>query len=642
MRVRGDQIRMMAMLEGPTGDAARQMLQMAAEAENYNSEENVRARERDKIAQDFNASVRDMQANLQQLAIPFLNLINGVNWTFFIDILNGFVNVLQLVLTPLTLFGKILGDTGLGLVAGGLLAVVSVISIAKAGFTALAGVTGKLIAAMTAGTKALSADRLKQGLGIGQKPTLDPAKMEQIREMRKQGMSPLQIQGKINEAKVGPQLNTGYENVKKFSGAIAGATLALGGSALAIWGEARLREDANDTFGQLLVTVGTVSQYVGVFGGLILQFAPYIATAITSMKAYIVAKGGAIAAIKAFALTTKVAGAGFLKTLAVYGGALIAGLKASLAVLAPVLLPIALALTKFMLVVGAVVLVGAALYGAFKLLWEGVKLVGSGLMLVWEGIKTAAGWISSGISKLWDIITSPFTALWDWFKNSFIGKMLGLSDKAEDKKQSKSSAKTEVEKTPQEREREEAARSGRMGLKAQHEQFAKDAKSGTGYKEENGKQSRGNAGWNDTSKVNKNPDGSPMTVDQINTAKQNLREGNRTTQARAVSDATGMGDDREYKRVDTGSLRQGPQGIFVRPADERVVGGGRDLVRTQAAAVDAQAAKDAEDKSTRAKQTQLLEELNSVNQAQLGVQSRSAGIQDNSNRYLRQQAQGLQ
>jgi len=113
VEVRGEQLRMLASFEGAAGDGARQLLALAKEAKFYNSEEGAKRREEDKTALEFNKSIRELQANLQKLAIPFLALVNTIDWSAFISLLSAFADIVKIVLSPLTGLGELLGAKNL-------------------------------------------------------------------------------------------------------------------------------------------------------------------------------------------------------------------------------------------------------------------------------------------------------------------------------------------------------------------------------------------------------------------------------------------------------------------------------------------------------------------------------------------------
>ena len=151
VEVRGEQLRMLASFEGAAGEGARQLLALAKEAKFYSSEDGAKRREEDKTAQQFNKSIRELQANLQKLAIPFLALINTIDWSAFINVLSAFADIISIPLKALTGLGELLGAKNLaGTVLGGMFG--------------LAAVAGLLITAqsMFKGSVILATDALRR------------------------------------------------------------------------------------------------------------------------------------------------------------------------------------------------------------------------------------------------------------------------------------------------------------------------------------------------------------------------------------------------------------------------------------------------------------------------------------------------
>jgi len=556
---RGDQLRMMANLDGAAGESARQILSMAAEARRYNTEEAKRERERGKIAKDFRAATNELQANIQQLAVPFLQLINGINWNLMFDILNTFVNTVQILLKPFELLGNILGASGVGSVIGALLGIATVVSGTSFVFLGMK----KAILEMTNLFKTVSNSMGRFGQMID-----TVSRPDRMRQMRATGMSPLDIQNQLtreDRAKARTRVVTEQEQragftrltraeeaagapavpgrketawtkvtgaVEKFGTAITSITAAVAGSALSMWGQARLAEDANDKMGQLLVTIGDTTTAIALWGGLFLQLIPALKTGITTFAAYIAAKGGVLAMLSSFGVAIK-----------------------SLAVgMAPLLIPLA----KFIAVAAAIALVAYGLYKAFTALWEAAKWVG-------EAIGNVASSVAQGFSELWDIMTKPFTMLYDWFKDTWVGKMLGLS-----------SNKTE-----------------KAGP-------ARDTKTAQGT----------------------------FIGNELVRPGQPLSE----KQMAVIGMAKSMGNtyspeiEAQYKKQ-----------LGASPNDQRVIGGGKEVMQTQSAAVDASVAKADSDKAGNQKMVALLEDIKGANEASLGVQARGVAVADSSNRYLRDQ-----
>lgn len=130
VEARGAELRYLANLEGAAGDGARQLLELSKQANFYNSAEGAKRREEDKTALAFNAQIRAFQANMQKLAIPFLTMINTIDWTAFMMVLSGFAKAVGWVLSIFTGLGEVLGAKNIvGSVIGGLFGVGAVVGL---------------------------------------------------------------------------------------------------------------------------------------------------------------------------------------------------------------------------------------------------------------------------------------------------------------------------------------------------------------------------------------------------------------------------------------------------------------------------------------------------------------------------------
>lgn len=496
-RTMGEQLRVYSKSNDAAGQAAREILAMAQEARSYNTDANVEKRKREKAAQDFNTEVNKLSANMNQLMVPFLQLLNGIDWTFMFQVLNGFAATVKTLLTPLEWLGKLLGATGLGTVVGGFLGLLTVGTLLVSGFGLLAngvkGLVGVITTAVarlglmngamgtgkvgpTAAGVATTSTGTAARTGIGGLADKErevaarlsserDARIARAQEMRKEKpeLTAAQAMDRAKQeqlsANQGPQLKQLTEaetkiskvgnTVEKFAGAIAGVTVALTGTAMTIAGEALLREDANSALGEFLVKWGGVVSTVGTITGILLQFAPAISGAISTVTAYMALHGGAIPALTAFIAnlwaSSKAMGTGFLSILGKFGTGLatagrlllpmLAGLGTALAGAATVVGGFLVAAAPVIAVVAGIAAAGYLLYKSFDFLVAGVKWLAGGIWegmkAVWEGIKTVGGWVldagkalSSGVKTLWDIMTKPFTALWDWLKGSWLGKKL--------------------------------------------------------------------------------------------------------------------------------------------------------------------------------------------------------------------------
>jgi hypothetical protein len=259
----------MANVKGAAGDAAKQLLSMAAEARNYNPEAAAKRREEDKAAQAFVASTNQLRANLQQLAIPILNLLNGVNWTLLTDILRGFTAVVQVLLSPLTLLGKILSDTGLGSIVGGLLGITTVASLVIAGFTLFKNTLNTLTQAIQKHAASIAAS----GLGTGRPGVSIPGDAAGKSEKPRYRMDPKTGKPVLIEPatveKGGPG-RAGKLGAFLSNNAIAamGVATTLLGGALSMAGDSKLQEDADSTWGKIASVGGKVLEFVGIAAAL--------------------------------------------------------------------------------------------------------------------------------------------------------------------------------------------------------------------------------------------------------------------------------------------------------------------------------------------------------------------------------------
>jgi hypothetical protein len=615
---RGDQLRMMANLEGPAGDSARQLLSMAKEAEFYNSAEGAKRRAQDKSAQEFNTAIRQFQANIQALAIPFLNLINGIDWTLFIDVIGGAIKVLGILLTPLSLLGKIIGDTGVGTVIGGLGALALVFLQGKAAFEFLVDTVKKV---------AGSLKTITSGFGTAVKSVVTPVnKNQDIIDRATQARKPVVDRandlyqgygGRIDRAEALRQANrdhmasmgTGMEGqrkreeyirlqaesarareemkkpatpatpapveskwskastlVEKFAGAITGATAALAGSALAIWGESRLREDENDWLGQILVTGGKTLEVLGLYGGLVMQFGGSILTFVSTTFPVFTAAVTTWASTALASITTFAATAG--TTMLTW---------ASTALMSVTSFALKMAASTMSLLIplkGLAIAAFAAAAPFLPLIAAVTAIAGVGYLIYdnWESIVNAGkalyDWIASAATKLWDFITSPFKMLSDWLKGSWLGKMFGGGD---NKESAKSNTQGESARSIQTRESIDRLKSKSEGLAMM------------------------------TAGRETNPDG---------TASESFKR---------------------FRDAD-GKLMQS---FSAAPIEINKSGYSKELSNTQSNAIDQNRLKDSENTSLQKKQISLLEEMNGTNNAQLGVQAKSASAQDNGNRYLK-------
>jgi hypothetical protein len=88
VKVRKDELNAFAMLGGPVGESATALLELAKEAEFYNSEEGKRQRRQSDAAKRFNTELNKLQASLQEAMIPFLQALNAVDWATVFNVVS--------------------------------------------------------------------------------------------------------------------------------------------------------------------------------------------------------------------------------------------------------------------------------------------------------------------------------------------------------------------------------------------------------------------------------------------------------------------------------------------------------------------------------------------------------------------------
>jgi hypothetical protein len=225
----------MANIKGTAGDAARQLLALAAEARQYNTAEGAKRRKEDEAAKAFVASTNQLRANLQNLAVPLLEFLNGINWTLMINVLRGLTTVAEVMLTPFSKLGEILSGTGLGSVVGGLLGIVAVTSIVSAGFTLLKKSLITLTAAVRGSSAAINASTVGDlASGAGGAGGAGGKKAG--------GIGNFLLNNKLVAAGLGTNM--------------------LGG-ALSMAGESKLAENSESTWGKIASTSGTILEWSG-------------------------------------------------------------------------------------------------------------------------------------------------------------------------------------------------------------------------------------------------------------------------------------------------------------------------------------------------------------------------------------------
>lgn len=253
---RRQELLMLSKLPGAAGEGAKQLLSMAQEARSYNTEESKKRRAQDETSRKFMAATNELRANLQQLMIPLLNLANGINWTLLMQVLQGFTAAMQVVLFPLTLLGKVLGDTGLGSVIGGFLGVATAVSMVAAGF----GLLKRTITDLAATIMKASARIGMSGRGG------IPGGIPDIPDKGTPGKGGGTAGKGGILASIASFFATNAATIGK------GIGISMAGAAVGMVGDSKLAEDADSTWGKILSIGGKVMEW----GGLIVTLIPVV------------------------------------------------------------------------------------------------------------------------------------------------------------------------------------------------------------------------------------------------------------------------------------------------------------------------------------------------------------------------------
>lgn len=352
-RERGELLRLLAAGTGPQAEAAKRILAMAQAAEQYSDKDITAQKKRDKVAKDFMAESNKLKATLQELAVPFLQMLNGIDWAFMFSVLNGFAKTVEFLLSPLKLLGTILGDTGAGTLIGGALAVGGVLgglylifknlafvlsplgkvfelltgSVKKVielfgnliKVRTLGGIAGDKASPLARSGRSISIDagfgtnparplfvwivggnkgRRGAGPGVGplgggplddilgdaadrktasNAPGYRKGAKERLRELRSQGMSPEEARRRYEieqrGAAAGGQVRDFFKNNKV---SILSAAAILAGGFASMYGGKILEEDPESTTGKVIETAGSVTENLGLWGGLLLHIFPGI------------------------------------------------------------------------------------------------------------------------------------------------------------------------------------------------------------------------------------------------------------------------------------------------------------------------------------------------------------------------------
>lgn len=223
MATRGDEIRRFSQLGGEVGSSAKMFLELADGVQTYNEATIARRKKEDQAAQEFNSAMNQFKANLQALAIPFLQIINGIDWTLFINVMSGVAGAVQWASKLFEGLGKALG-VGPGGLIGLVLGLTAVYVVGK---TALS-IFNKSIGEATKAIMGMTSAALYAGMA---------SKNKHISDASTSAMDILTTPG-MN--KLGPKARVALG----LGGTLATAGLGYGSSAL--------KESGNDAMGKIV------------------------------------------------------------------------------------------------------------------------------------------------------------------------------------------------------------------------------------------------------------------------------------------------------------------------------------------------------------------------------------------------------
>ena len=143
---RKGELAMFAMSKGPMKESAEQFAALAQQARQYNTEAQRQRRREEMVAKEFNDELRKLQLRLQEFMIPFLKILNSVNWSMLVSGVSAFVNVINSILTPIASFVSWIGDaSGAGTLIGAVAALVTIVTLLTSSFVFFKGLIQKVI-----------------------------------------------------------------------------------------------------------------------------------------------------------------------------------------------------------------------------------------------------------------------------------------------------------------------------------------------------------------------------------------------------------------------------------------------------------------------------------------------------------------
>lgn len=580
--MRSQEINQLSMLEGPAGDAARQLLKLKSEAEFYNSEAGRRSAQEKKSAAEFNASLNQLKANLTALAIPFLNILNGINWTMFIDVFKGLTKAVEILLMPLTGLSQLLEMLGpVGSVLGTFVGLALGVGVIFTSLKSAANGLNKTFGSLNTTAK-------------GIKDTLLP---KSDRRSRYEAIRRADPTITARDALAKARLEQKFTLLGKAAGSL---TTTLIGTGIAAYGESLLREDAESTMGKFLVGLGSVTEGLGVMLPFVDKLTPMftkLGAALYPMASKMAEYGRtAFEGIRNSIPTLLDSMSSFGRSVLSAGGSLLSFSRNALVVASRSVISFAGTLGRAVLGMIPALISGAiALWGfispllvaaaPFIAIGAAVAAAGAAIWYFWDEIKEAGAWVGKKMGEFWDLITTPFRWLKDFIADTFVGKLLGMNAE-------------------------------------------KDQGSKTTYKV-NGKEVDKETYERQLSNINKFSPSSKNPIDKLEGTGTVMPDGRRM---RTLSDS-------RRSRLDPVSLSTSPSQEYGYPVDKPQPKS--DLVQIQSSAVDMASLKSQEQVATNKKTTELLEELVGTSQAQLTVQAQTASATADTSRFSRQTAMNV-
>lgn len=235
MATRGDEIRRYSQLGGEVGASAKMFLELADGVQGYNEATAAQRKKEDKAAQEFNTAMNQFKANLMALSVPFLQIINGIDWTLFINVMSAVAGAVQWASKLFEGLGKALG-TGPGGLIGLVLGLTAVYVVGKSAI----GIFSKSVTEASAAVMKMTSAMLYAGMASKNQRIRDAA-TSAMDTMTTPGMNKLSTRARIATG-IGGSLATaglGYassslkQNDNEVMGKIAGvAAGAVGGATL--------------------------------------------------------------------------------------------------------------------------------------------------------------------------------------------------------------------------------------------------------------------------------------------------------------------------------------------------------------------------------------------------------------------------